>query len=382
MVFRCDEDNAAGSLPTPPVAGTEGYFQPPNPGSGITPVILRAWWLNMVQEELRGVVAAVGITPSKTANDQLLKAIRRTGSGGNSSLYSSNATMAADNAGLVFLDASSGNVTLTLPAANAANSRPLHFHVIRVDASANTATVQRGGSDTYAPGSATTLTLGAYEDCHFWGDGTSAWWVRRTRDSAPIVHGAGSGNDTVPAGYTAGSWECTGPGGGAGGGDATYAGGGGGAGGTARKIAFGLLPGATYAWVVGTGGAGGAAAGNGSAGSAASTVSGTGVSLTANAGSGGTHGAAPAGGDGGTATGGDDNYKGGAGTDGFPGAVSMGGNGGPSYWGGGGRAATSTSSTLQNGSAKGSGAGAGYGGSSVAGGAGADGQIRVIWKVS
>ncbi len=76
MVYRCDEANAAAVFPAAPVAGTEGYFQPPNPGSGTTPVIVRSWWLNMVQEELRAVVVAAGISPSKTNNAQLLAALQ------------------------------------------------------------------------------------------------------------------------------------------------------------------------------------------------------------------------------------------------------------------------------------------------------------------
>jgi hypothetical protein len=75
MVFRCDETNNAASLPAPPSAGTEGYFQPPNPGSGTTPVIVRAWWLNMVQEELRAIAVAGGQVPSKTNNAQVLAAL-------------------------------------------------------------------------------------------------------------------------------------------------------------------------------------------------------------------------------------------------------------------------------------------------------------------
>lgn len=75
MVFRCDEANAAAVYPTPPVAGTEGYFQPPNPGSGVTPVIVRAWVLNMLIEEIRNVAVAAGLTPSKTNNAQLLAAL-------------------------------------------------------------------------------------------------------------------------------------------------------------------------------------------------------------------------------------------------------------------------------------------------------------------
>jgi len=55
--------------------------------------------------------------------------------------------LAPDQAGLVLASAAAGNVTLTLPAANAAGGRPLRFTIIRTDVGANTVTVQRSGAD-------------------------------------------------------------------------------------------------------------------------------------------------------------------------------------------------------------------------------------------
>ena len=46
---------------------------------------------------------------------------------------------------ILFCDATSGNITATLPAANTMQGRELLF--IRVDSSANTCTIQRAGSD-------------------------------------------------------------------------------------------------------------------------------------------------------------------------------------------------------------------------------------------
>ena len=73
-MHRIDGDNVAVALPTPQaVGGTVGYFggEDATPGTQVT-----GDWLNAVQEEILGPVVAASITPSKTARDQLLKAIR------------------------------------------------------------------------------------------------------------------------------------------------------------------------------------------------------------------------------------------------------------------------------------------------------------------
>ena len=74
-MFRIDDATASGVLPTPETALTEGYFTEGSPG--VTPATLvRASFLNMVQEELRGIVVAAGLTPSKTTYTQVRDAIR------------------------------------------------------------------------------------------------------------------------------------------------------------------------------------------------------------------------------------------------------------------------------------------------------------------
>lgn len=74
-MFRIDDPSASATLPTPEAAGTEAYFTEGVPG--ITPATLvRGSFLNMVQEELRAIVVAAGLTPSKTIYNQVLSAIR------------------------------------------------------------------------------------------------------------------------------------------------------------------------------------------------------------------------------------------------------------------------------------------------------------------
>ncbi|WP_052131841.1 hypothetical protein [Caballeronia zhejiangensis] len=75
-MFRIDDPTAATTLPTPEAAGTEGYFTEGNPTSGTPATIVRGSWMNMIQEELRAVVVAGGLTPSKTTYTQVRDAIK------------------------------------------------------------------------------------------------------------------------------------------------------------------------------------------------------------------------------------------------------------------------------------------------------------------
>jgi len=74
-MYRIDDATAATSLPAPESAGTEGYFTEGNPAAGTPATNVRGSWLNMIQEELRAVVVAGGLTPSKTTYNQVLSAL-------------------------------------------------------------------------------------------------------------------------------------------------------------------------------------------------------------------------------------------------------------------------------------------------------------------
>jgi hypothetical protein len=75
-MFRIDDSSAAVALPTPEAAQAEGFFTEGNPSAGSPATLVRASWLNMVQEELRGIVTSAGLTPSKTNYGQVLQAIQ------------------------------------------------------------------------------------------------------------------------------------------------------------------------------------------------------------------------------------------------------------------------------------------------------------------
>jgi hypothetical protein len=88
--------------------------------------------------------------------------------------YTSDTTLGALY-NVVFVNATSGNVTLTLPAANTwgANVSP-DIMIRRIDASGNTVTVQRGGSDTLNGGTSETIAAGIARRYNT--NGVTAWY--------------------------------------------------------------------------------------------------------------------------------------------------------------------------------------------------------------
>jgi hypothetical protein len=78
-MFRIDDPSAATALPVPEAPGTEGYFIEGDPVAGTPATLVRGSFLNMIQEELRAIVVAGGLVPSKTTYNQVLAAIRALG---------------------------------------------------------------------------------------------------------------------------------------------------------------------------------------------------------------------------------------------------------------------------------------------------------------
>ncbi|MEX3908594.1 hypothetical protein AB4Y33_34925, partial [Paraburkholderia sp. BR14319] len=85
-MFAIDQQTAASALPAPSAAGTPGYFTGGNPATAEPATILDPDWCNMVQEELLNIVAAGGLTPSKTTYNQVLTAIKAIVQSGTSQL--------------------------------------------------------------------------------------------------------------------------------------------------------------------------------------------------------------------------------------------------------------------------------------------------------
>jgi hypothetical protein len=76
-MFRIDDATAATSLPMPEAAGTEGHWTEGSPVGGTPATNIRASWLNMIQEELCAILAAAGITRSKTTYNQVNAALQK-----------------------------------------------------------------------------------------------------------------------------------------------------------------------------------------------------------------------------------------------------------------------------------------------------------------
>lgn len=128
-------------------AGKDGYTDGDVVG-GIPATDLSAALFDNLQEELANIVEAAGIVLDGAVLTQVRQAVRRLFGGNVTTVNAANSplVLTADNAGIVVLDATAGNISATLPLASALAAMPFRF--VRVDATANTATVNRAGADT------------------------------------------------------------------------------------------------------------------------------------------------------------------------------------------------------------------------------------------
>lgn len=77
-MFRIDDPSAVATMPVPEAGGVGGFFTEGVPGT-LAATLVRASWLNAIQEELISIIVASGQAPSKTDFKQLLKALRSPG---------------------------------------------------------------------------------------------------------------------------------------------------------------------------------------------------------------------------------------------------------------------------------------------------------------
>ncbi|WP_250502845.1 hypothetical protein [Caballeronia sp. AZ7_KS35] len=187
-MFRIDDATAATSLPTPETAGTEGYFTEGNPTAGTPATNVRGSWLNMIQEELCAVLAAAGITRSKTTYNQVNSALQKmygsvVGTVRNLSMSitaaSASATLASD---LIVVTSALGAQTYILPS---------------FSKTINLATTGAGGMDTgTAPVSGFVALYAIYNPT----TGASAL-LATNATSSKVAEVYGGAN--MPSGYTA-----------------------------------------------------------------------------------------------------------------------------------------------------------------------------------
>lgn len=289
---------------------------------------------------------------------------------GGATVLTSSATLLGGDAGLVSVDATAGNITITLPAASALSARALPLCFVRTDATANTVTIQRAGANLIE-GQAT-IPLAVGERLELLSDGASAWRVRSR--SGPIQRMqafTANGSFTVPQGVYRIKVRLWGGGGGGGAATAAAGSGSGGGGGGFAEGVFDVTPNQVLTATVGAAGAAGVG-GNGGAGGSTSL----GSLLSATGGGGGlaSAGAQPTSGPGGAGTGGAYQIGGQPGQPGVQlGGTPFGGAGGNPF----GSTGAPASPGLGGGGTR---AGGGSGGANNnAGGAGGAGLIIVEW---
>lgn len=161
-MYRIDNSTVATSLPTPGAVGPHpnGFFTGGNPLTLMPATIVDADWANATQEEIAGAIEGVGIALSKTNRAQLIQTMKRlSGANANLTAITANVTLTPDS-GQVYLDATTGGFTVTLPAVNAANNVPYPIFLYRLDsAPGNVVTVDAHAGDTFLPA---TLSAGTF----------------------------------------------------------------------------------------------------------------------------------------------------------------------------------------------------------------------------
>lgn len=181
--------------------GAPGFFTGGNPASGQGATVPGFEWFNMVQEELVALVLRAGLTLDPADQAQVRKAIERL-AGAGVRWVSSSITLTADDAGLIFVDATTGSRTITLPAANAMGGRPLRFTFLHWSGSANTVTVQRAGTDLIDGATSVVMQFGGRQE--FVSDGIAVWG--RTLPTFTAVQqggGASQGTNKLYIGWDA-----------------------------------------------------------------------------------------------------------------------------------------------------------------------------------
>ncbi len=287
--------------------GSRRAFQDVNGTTVPNGTQVNAAFLNGVQEELLAVQEAAGLTASGSNNAQVLQGIRRLAAANYTSLVQSvvgsTVTLTADNAGRIAVDATAGNMTITLPLAAAGNGtvaavatvNSLQFEIYRVDNSSFTVTLVKAGSDSIAFGGVNSsgLVLPALTQAFMFSDGVSSWLTAMppaTVQAPAQVYWAtaGSRNWTVPPGVTSIRATLCGAGGGGGGTKNSGDGATGGAGSSEATFVLTVAPGEVLTVNTGAGGTAGTGGNpptNGGAGGATSIVR-SGVTLAAVSGGG------------------------------------------------------------------------------------------------
>lgn len=163
-------------------AGKHG-FKDGDLANSILPTDLNAAWFNMVQEELLGVIESSGQVAAAGTLNQVTKAIKRFAGANLKTVTAGASALTVDDAGTVLVDATGGNVTLTLPAASVVAGLGIGFSFYRTDSTGNVVTVNRAGADTIDGTNSFTIP-GQFAYRTIKGNGNSAWATTSVAASA------------------------------------------------------------------------------------------------------------------------------------------------------------------------------------------------------
>ncbi|TBW58567.1 hypothetical protein EZI54_04060 [Marinobacter halodurans] len=134
-----------------------------------------AQYFNMLQRELLAILTAGGVVPDINTEDQVLAAIQRLAGRGVTTVTNADSPKALTvaEAGLVLVDASAGDVTLQLPAAD--SDAGLGYTIARTDSSANVVTVTPDGTNPDTIEGAASLSLTVSRRVVLSADGGTDW---------------------------------------------------------------------------------------------------------------------------------------------------------------------------------------------------------------
>lgn len=259
-----DNGTQVATLGAPQAAsGTPGYAATGTPGT-FAPSIYDPDTFNSQLEEQRQILLALGLTPDRSNNAQVIQAILRVAAGHVQSISATpGSPLTPDNAGLILVNATAASVSITLPAANAANGVPISYRFIRTDSSANAVSIAFHAGDAPLLGGSGPLSIPPLAGLTVRSDGATHWMQEERARGIQVF--ASSGTFTPAPGVTQVRVRAVG-GGGGGGGTSTTTGaqvsaGSGGNGGCYGEGVYTVTPGAGVTVTVGAAGAGGTAGG-------------------------------------------------------------------------------------------------------------------------
>lgn len=176
----------------PPVGGdpNDSYVNG-NPATGTEGSIPPAEAIEQPMREIVNAIAAAGLTPDDNDLSQLADAIGTMAGLGvtMANAAGSPVSLTAGDAGLVMIDASSGNVTINLPGASARAAA--RFTFVRTDTTGNSVTVNSDGGDTIAAD--TSMSISAGNRRNLVSDGVDTW--HRTAPIGVTINDQQTGTD-------------------------------------------------------------------------------------------------------------------------------------------------------------------------------------------